>query len=199
MSASIDKRALILNAGLAVMRIRGYNATGVKDIVAAAGIPKGSFYNYFDSKEDFAVEALRQVAEGNLVPIRRTLGDTARPPLQRLRAVFAGSAEHLKRHGRFECGSFLGTIAQEVADTNETLRAVADGLQHSYRRALADCLAEARAAGELDSAVDPETLAGFLFSAWEGALLQMKTRKAARPLDDFLAGLDRLRACERQE
>ena len=53
-----DKKDRILDAGIKVMYLNGYNGTGVKDIVNAAGIPKGSFYNYFDSKEAFALAAL---------------------------------------------------------------------------------------------------------------------------------------------
>ena len=49
-----DKRDLILSKGAQVMTRRGYHGTGVQEIVQAAGIPKGSFYHYFASKEDFA-------------------------------------------------------------------------------------------------------------------------------------------------
>lgn len=179
------------------MRIQGYHGTGVKDIVAAAGIPKGSFYNYFDSKEDFVIEALQQVAEGNLTQIRRTLAEPGQSPLNRLRSVFSGGTEYLKRHGRYECGSFLGMVAQEVADTNETVRSVTQDLLESYQATLAACLSEAQSAGEIDPGLDCPSLAGFIFSAWEGALLQMKARKSPAPLDDFLFWLDRVLSSSR--
>ena len=57
----LDKRDLILAKGAEVMTRRGYHGAGVQEIVQAAGVPKGSFYHYFSSKEDFAVQALHQV------------------------------------------------------------------------------------------------------------------------------------------
>ena len=62
-SLRLDKRDLILAQGAHLMTRRGYHGTGVLDIVQAAGIPKGSFYHYFASKEDFAVQALERSEE----------------------------------------------------------------------------------------------------------------------------------------
>ena len=53
-----DKRARILAAGTEAMLLKGYNGTGVQEITQGAGVPKGSFYHYFESKEDFAIQAL---------------------------------------------------------------------------------------------------------------------------------------------
>ena len=53
-----DKRARILASGTSVMLRKGYNGTGVQEITKGAGVPKGSFYHYFESKEDFAIQAL---------------------------------------------------------------------------------------------------------------------------------------------
>ena len=66
MNRRADKHEQILEAGLEVMFLNGYNGTGVKDIVEAAGIPKGSFYNYFESKEDFALQATAVPADRNV-------------------------------------------------------------------------------------------------------------------------------------
>ena len=52
-----DKRSSILDAGAALMLRKGYHGTGIQKIVDAAGVPKGSFYNYLKSKEDFALAA----------------------------------------------------------------------------------------------------------------------------------------------
>jgi TetR/AcrR family transcriptional repressor of nem operon len=52
------KAEALLDKGMPLLWSKGYNATSVNDIVQVAGIPKGSFYFYFDSKEDFAVKAI---------------------------------------------------------------------------------------------------------------------------------------------
>lgn len=168
------------------MRQQGYNGTGVKDIVDAAGVPKGSFYNYFDSKEAFVIAALEQVAEGNLSQIRRTLGDQSIPPLKRIKNFFVQNIEHLRRSGRYSGGCFIGTICQEIADVNETIRKAGASLLQDYEQVFVDCLQQAQELGELVPAIDVNALAGFIFNAWEGALLRMKADKSAAPLDQFL-------------
>lgn len=168
------------------MRMQGYSGTGVKDIVDAAGVPKGSFYNYFSSKEEFAIAALEQVAEGNLAQMRRVLGDPRISPLKRIESFFVQNIEHLKRSGRFTGGCFVGTICQEIADVNETIRQAGARLLHEYEKVFAECLQQAQERGEVAQAIDINALAGFIFTAWEGALLRMKADKSATPLEQFL-------------
>ena len=88
MSRLNSKKDHILWAGLEVMKIQGYNGTSVKDIVDAAGVPKGSFYNYFDSKENFAVEALEAAASANFQQMRAQLHDVTVAPMERLKNLF---------------------------------------------------------------------------------------------------------------
>ena len=187
-----EKRAQILSAGLQLMRARGYNGTGVKDIVDAAGVPKGSFYNYFQSKEAFAIAAMRQVAEGNLIQMRRLLVESPDPPTARLLRFFTTNIDHLKREGQYQGGCFIGKICQEMADVNEAIRGAAGDVLAEYEQVFADCLNEACEQGELSDDLDAGALAGFLFSAWEGALIRMKTTKNAKPLDDFMLPLRQL-------
>lgn len=169
------------------MRERGYNGTGVKDIVNAAGVPKGSFYNYFESKQAFAVAALEQVAEGNLRQMRSILDSAAESPLKRLEEFFIRNIEHLKRNGRFTGGCFIGTICQEIADADDTIRETGHRLLKLYEKVFIDCLRQARECDELAAGTDIDALGGFIFSAWEGSLLKMKAAKNAVALDQFLS------------
>jgi TetR/AcrR family transcriptional repressor of nem operon len=171
------------------MRIHGYNGTGVKDIVDAAGVPKGSFYNYFESKEAFIIAALEQVATGNLNQMRRALGNSDIPPLMRVINFFVQNIEHLKRTERYTGGCFVGTICQETAGTNETIRRTCARILREYEQVFAESLREARAQGELAQEINPDALAGFIFNAWEGALLRMKADKSPVPLEQFLQQL----------
>lgn len=75
-SIRLDKRDLILAKGAAVMTRRGYHGTGVQEIVQAAGIPKGSFYHYFASKEDFALQALEFIYQPRLQRAKELLTTT---------------------------------------------------------------------------------------------------------------------------
>jgi TetR/AcrR family transcriptional repressor of nem operon len=103
------------------MKIHGYNGTSVKDIVDAAVVPKGSFYNYFPSKESFAVEALQAVADESLSASRDLLASGTGSPLQRLRSYFEQNASQACEDD-FKVGCFFGNMCQEMSDSNEIIR-----------------------------------------------------------------------------
>jgi TetR/AcrR family transcriptional repressor of nem operon len=83
-----ENKQHIIRKGLKALYLKGYNATGVQEIVNAAGIPKGSFYNYFSSKENFAVEAMRLFTERELELMQRFLTDGSMLPLERIQALY---------------------------------------------------------------------------------------------------------------
>ena len=73
------------------MYLKGYKATGIKDIVDAAGIPKGSIYNYFESKENFTIQVLHYYANHWNTVMGETLKDKSLPPLQRIEKFYKDS------------------------------------------------------------------------------------------------------------
>lgn len=188
MSKSLSRKEAILEAGLGVMRAKGYNGTSVRDIVEAAGVPKGSFYNYFESKEAFAVEAIRSAASADLEQAQAFLGDTSSKPLERLFAFFTARANEY-RDSNFEMGCFLGTMCQEMADSSEHIREVLREVLAEQTATVEAVLKEAQEQGETDPDLDTSTAAEFLFNAWEGALMRMKAAKCAHPLDAFISQL----------
>src|SRR5690606_38807906 len=105
------KKDLLLDAGLQVMACRGYNGTSIKDIVDAAGVPKGSFYTYFKSKEDFAVEALHKVTEERIQHNRHLLNNRTIAPLERLKRFFQDNAGPCEQG--ITGGCFIGNMCQE--------------------------------------------------------------------------------------
>ena len=89
------------------MSTRGFNATGVQEITAAAGVPKGSFYNYFDSKEAFAVAVLTEYWDAVVAEYGAILTERRTPPLSRIARYFAGLAEFHERR-RYAVGCLIG-------------------------------------------------------------------------------------------
>ncbi len=191
MSKREARKALLLERGLEVMKVQGYNGTSVKDIVDAAGMPKGSFYNYFASKEDFAVEALDNVGRATVADGERLLGNTSQLPLDRLRAFFLAHTEQACAED-FRAGCFLGNLGQEMSDSCEAIRCKVQQTLSANAEMFRTVLEQAQAAGQLDPGVEPAPTAEFLFNAWEGTLMRMKTDKSRAPLDAFLALLPRL-------
>ncbi|AGC48383.1 TetR family transcriptional regulator [Myxococcus stipitatus DSM 14675] len=177
-------RDRLLAAGLETLRTQGFNGCGVQDITDAAGVPKGSFYNHFDSKEALGaavVDQYMRVGEERLAPLQ----DTSLTPLRRLRQYFAAQVDMLVET-KFECGCLLANFAAELADHSPLIRERVAASFATWARRIEDVLREAQAAGEVAADVSPDMLATFMLSAWEGAVLRARVEKGRAPLDGFL-------------
>lgn len=185
MSKREAKKLEILLAGLDVMKRRGYNGTSVKDIVESAGVPKGSFYNYFDSKEAFAVDAIEYAAEQGLDVSIKTLRSGSTPAERVM--VFFESGVSRACECDFKIGCFLGNMCQEMADSSDLIRTKLKSVLRKQTGALQAVLEEGGMSRHL-----AETTAEFLFNAWEGALMRAKSSQSREPLDAFLQVLPRV-------
>ena len=185
MNKALDKKEHILDCGMGVMFKQGYNGTGVQDIVKAAGVPKGSFYNYFDSKESFAVEGVTRAAKQGFEQADSMLSDTSIPPLQRVVQYFEQGVQCQVSAG-FAGGCLVGNLCQEMADVSESLRSRIDSLMCSHVKLIRQCFAEAISNGDLPAHKNADDIAEFVFYAWEGALMRMKACKTVEPLEAFL-------------
>lgn len=170
----------IVEAGLAELHARGYAACSVEDITKAAGVPKGSFYNHFASKEEFAVEAVRRYFQVSGWP---DFFETA-SAIARLRAgfeaLYAGA-----RDRSFSRGCMWGNLANEVADHSDAIRGeLAEGLD-AWSAIVTELVAEAQRNGEIHPGSDPAQLGRFIVNAWEGALTRSRVVRNGQPIDDF--------------
>jgi TetR/AcrR family transcriptional repressor of nem operon len=184
------KKDHLLDAGLKVMATRGYNGTSIQDIVSAADVPKGSFYTYFKSKEDFAIAALEKVTEERMQHNRHMLGNREIPPLERLTRYFQENIGGCENN--LNGGCFIGNMCQEMAESSEAIRLKVRQMLRNNTQAIEDLLEEAKLNGNLKSKLPAATLAEFLFNAWEGTLMKMKASKCREPLNAFLAILPEL-------
>lgn len=185
MTRAGDKKERILERGMEIMFRQGYNGTGVQDIVNAAGVPKGSFYNYFDSKESFVVEGVTRAAKQAYARADSLLSDTSIPPLQRVVRYFEQGVACQVEAG-FAGGCLVGNLCQEMADVSESLRSRIDSLMCGQVELIRRCLVEAKERGDIPTDKNPDDIAEFVFYAWEGALIRMKAAKTKEPLDAFL-------------
>jgi TetR/AcrR family transcriptional regulator, transcriptional repressor for nem operon len=177
-------RDRILEAGLNVMFRKGYVGASVRDIVAEAPAPQGSFTNHFRSKEVFAREVLDRYFENLKQVVIETLGDASRTPRQRLKRYLDIITERLTK-AEFSRGCLIGDLSLEAAPQSEILRARLADIFIEWRTPFAACIAEGQAAGEIATAFTAEELAEFLLSSWEGAILRLKVVRNAEPLERF--------------
>ncbi len=176
-----SKREEIAEAAFRQFHTRGFNATGINDIAKAAGVPKGSFYNHFSSKEESALEALKRYADTLRFDM---LTAQDRPPLERLRAHFEFLSGDTVDNG-FVRGCLVGNFGAEIADHNEEIRAAAKRGFDEWAARLRRVLTEAQEAGDLDGSLDVEVTALFILSAWEGTLIAARVDKSEAPVDAF--------------
>ena len=182
-------REKLVQAGLDQFHRAGFNGSSVEDITALAGVPKGSFYNHFKSKEDLAAEVVDRYVE--LRP-RAMLRDTAVPPIKRLKRYFAAMSEGSLESGH-KRGCLLGNFSSEMADHSEPVRLRLQTAFNEWVTLIANVIKEAQEAGEVDSKVKPEQLAGVLLSAFEGAILRARAANDPRALKEFMGvGFSRL-------
>ncbi|MBV9910059.1 MAG: TetR family transcriptional regulator C-terminal domain-containing protein [Hyphomicrobiales bacterium] len=179
-----SNRDRILEAGLKVMFRKGYVGAAVRDIVAEAPAPQGSFTNHFRSKEEFAREVLDLYFEELKRLVAETLGDASRSPRQRLRLYLDIITDRIAG-AEFSRGCLIGDFSLEAAPQSEMLRTRLAEIFAEWRAPFAACIAEGQGAGEIDATFAPEELAEFLLSSWEGAILRMKVERNAEPLDRF--------------
>jgi TetR/AcrR family transcriptional repressor of nem operon len=174
----------ILNAGLKVMFRSGYIGASVRDICAAAGAPQGSFTNHFRSKEAFTQEVLDRYFADLKTVVSKTLNDksvTARHRLKRYLDIITGRLEGAK----WNRGCLIGDLSLEASLQSKHLRNRLEEIFREWRAPFADCIAEAQAAGEIDSKFEPIELAEFLLASWEGAILRMKVEGRPAALERF--------------
>jgi TetR/AcrR family transcriptional repressor of nem operon len=178
-------REHLLEIGLERLRTTGYTATGVKEVLDLANVPKGSFYHYFESKEAFAGEVFQRYADGEMQRAERVLGDRKAAPLKRLRRYFEELISVYGQAGDIS-GCLVGSLSLEVADHSPKLRSQLKTVFGGWQQGIADVLREAIDRGDLPRSTKPDELAGFLLNSYEGALVRMKAEKSDEPLHTFL-------------
>jgi TetR/AcrR family transcriptional repressor of nem operon len=176
-------REKIVDAGLKVLIEKGFNGCGVQDITDAAGVPKGSFYNHFESKEALGAEVVERYGRDN--PRRATLADKSFAPLARLRIHFERLNETFT-DARFGRGCLLGNFSAELAGQSQLIRERLAELYLAWSTDIATVIAEAQADGSLSTRTLAADLAAFLLDAYEGALLRARVEKSGRAFDRFM-------------
>lgn len=177
-------RDRILQKGGDLVHAKGFNNTGIQEILDAAGVPKGSFYFYFKNKQDFGLQLVDHRVDmfGELV--RSHLRDESLSPLARFRRLFNWFKQFYRDHG-YSLGCPIGNLAQEMSDLCDTFRARLERAMTGLTTAFKTILDLAVEQGQLAPDTDTEDLAAFITMAWEGALLSMKLEKGPGPLDRF--------------
>src|SRR6266446_4948870 len=177
-----ETKRKLLDAGVTLMRSRGFNATTVDDVCAAAGVTKGGFFHYFKSKDDLATAAIirfheLRARESADAPFRR-LAD----PLERVFGRLDFAKESWGDNRGLTKGCLVGMFAQELSFTNPELRLVCEDRFARMAKDFETELVEAKALYAPRAAFDPKSLAMLYVSIVQGSLMLAKAAESNRVL-----------------
>jgi TetR/AcrR family transcriptional repressor of nem operon len=182
---SEDVRERLVACGIGLIQKHGFHATGIKDLVAAARIPKGSFYYYFSSKEEFASEVIASYIRPYVEKVEALALRRDKPALVLLREYFSEQITEFDNNPDAG-GCLLGNLLGEIGDTSEgALESLCKAVSQ-YKSALAVLLGRAQREGDVRTDFSSNDLAGLLFDTWQGAILRMRVEGSTGPLQGSL-------------
>jgi TetR/AcrR family transcriptional repressor of nem operon len=176
-------REKLLDQGVAILSKQGYNGTGLKQILDSADVPKGSFYNYFQSKDDYGAEVIRHYTDGIVAQCDAWLSTPGLDGVTAL-ARYMDAFIDKSRKNNFHEGCLLGNLGAEVGHAGE---ACTHALKFSLKRVqerFETALLRAQGEGTVRRDLPIELMAELLLNAWEGAIMRMRVEKSTEPLEE---------------
>jgi TetR/AcrR family transcriptional repressor of nem operon len=179
-SETLDVRENILATGQRIMAGKGFSAVGLNEILLTAGVPKGSFYHYFGSKDAFGEAMLKSYFEGYLAELDQTLKLPGQNMAQRLMSYWN---VWQNTQSFYDCqGKCLAVkLGAEVADLSEAMRLELKRGTTAIVGRLANAIAAGVEEGSLAIDDTPEVAAQSLYQLWLGASLMVKIVRTLEP------------------
>jgi TetR/AcrR family transcriptional repressor of nem operon len=175
------KKDRLLEQGVSLLLEKGYHATGLKEILDTVQIPKGSFYNYFNSKEQFAAEAIHHYIEPFILRLSAHLQNPALDGLTALKTYYAELITEVEQSG-FKGGCLLGNLMGEIGDTSPLCqKALLDAVER-YSNLQKTALERGQQQGKVRVDRSAKSMADLMLNGWQGALLRMKVEQSVDPL-----------------
>lgn len=184
MNIKYDRRDILVK-GIHLIQERGYGNTGIQDILKACDIPKGSFYNFFASKEAFALEAISLYKDYTVGLLDRLDKKDEIPARDKIKAFFMKSNEiFISQKCSQNC--MLLSLSTEVTDeSNVFSKPIVDSFK-VYKEYLLKWITIAQEEGSLRQDYTPGDLVNMLYDGYHGAVLRMKYQQSAKPLNQFI-------------
>lgn len=180
------KKEDIIAAGSELIRKKGYHNVGINEILKVCVIPKGSFYNFFNSKEDFMEQSLEEYGKKSLQLMHSFLHNVQLSPLQRLKDLYAHLLDINEKDG-CDAGCLINNLAVELGGTNPSIAHNVNQQIDNNVAALAFCIQEGQEKGEIITAFSANYLAEYIQTGLYGAFTRMKAQKNRAYLDKWYA------------
>ena len=181
-------REKLLDEGVAMLIDQGYHGTGLQDVLQAVGIPKGSFYNYFESKEQFAAAVIQHYIAPFIQQLDGYLRQSELSGSAALESYYRGQIAESQRR-QFRGGCLLGNLIGEIGETSETCRNAIRSALGRYRNKIMEAIEKGQREGAFRRDKTALEMADLLVNAWQGALLRMKVEQSVHPLEECYRNL----------
>lgn len=179
-------RERLLDEGVAAFLQQGYHGTGLKAVLDRVKVPKGSFYNYFESKEAFAAAAIRHYAECFADKMKQALA-AAPDPVTGLRQFFESLMVDFEAAG-YVGGCLIANLGGELEGSDICRETLAEAFR-GWRDGVTEALRQGQQLGLMRADIDATELADLLTESWEGAVIRMKIERSLDPLHRVLERL----------
>lgn len=177
-----DVRQHILDTAKPIILGKGFSAVGLNELLSAAGVPKGSFYHYFKSKEAFGEALLDSYFSSYQERLSDLLGGGPGDAAERLMHYWQLWLDTQATDGT-DGKCLVVKLGGEVSDLSEAMRvALKRGTGRIVER-VAECIQEAQADGSLPGDIDAADTALMLYDLWLGATMLTKIRHDRSALD----------------
>jgi TetR/AcrR family transcriptional repressor of nem operon len=177
-------RQALVWCGTELLTERGFQVTGIEEVLKRVGVPKGSFYHFFKSKDEFGAAVIENYVVYYARKMDSIFNNTGLTPLSRLKA-FVENAKHGMTRFDFRRGCLIGNLGQELASLDNEFRGQLEAVLVSWETRVTSCLEEAVRTGEIAPDSDAHALSQFFWIGWEGAILRSKLTRSLAPIDHF--------------
>lgn len=181
-----DTKAELIRSGLAHLTEFGFASSGIDQILKKVGVPKGSFYHYFASKEAFGLAVIQSYNHYFVTKLDKYLLDESYTGLMRIDNFVEDAKAGMARH-QFKRGCLVGNLGQEVDLLPESFRPLLVEIFATWQQRLANCLVVAKEQGDLAKNADCNALAEYFWIGWEGAVSRAKLVQSSQPLDNYFS------------
>ena len=186
-SKHIEKSDYLIEKGLSILWSRGYNGTSINDVVNAAEVPKGSFYFYFESKEDYVVKVLEKYFENKRANIIKDIfNDADTHPKECILNFYKLRVKYIKEKLHCTLGCMGSNMSTEMAEHSEKIRTTILAEERKIRLQVRDVVKKAQDANEITNPIEADKIVDFIEDSFKGMLTSMKETKSSEPLDNFL-------------
>ncbi len=173
----------ILAIGYDLLRKNGYHHVGINEVLQASGLPKGSFYNFFKSKEEFAAQVIDNYGLATKNWIEEYFSHEG-TPLALIKSFYKNLID-LNEKDDFSSGCLLNNMSNEIGRTNDNLAQKTDANFESWIKVLSKVIEEGQQLGEIRSDYTAKELAEFLHTGIYGTFSRMKVKRSRDFMDKW--------------